>query len=124
MLDGFHVAFSRLKKRKVYVQHLIRERSREVAKLILNDKAYIYVCGDASRMARDVKNAIIDILALHNEKMDKRDAIKYVENMFDNGRYLQDIWSSIIPTKESKTKKNKENDNNSNEKNDESNKNN
>ena len=109
MLDAFHVAFSRLKKRKVYVQHLIRERSKEVAKMILDDKAYIYVCGDASRMAKDVKNAIIDILALHNEKMDKKDAIKYVENMQNNGRYLQDIWSSILTPQKSKIK-NKKND--------------
>ena len=85
--------------------------------MILNDNAYVFVCGDASRMAKDVTNAIIDILALHNENMDKKDAIKYVETKKKNGRYLQDIWSSIITTKKNKKLKlkddNSENNNNS-----------
>ena len=99
ILDEFCVAFSRLGSRKVYVQHMLREKSKDVSNMILNEKAYIFVCGDASHMAKDVENAIIDILALHNEKMDKREATKYVKTMQQQGRYMQDIWSSIIVDK-------------------------
>ena len=62
--------------------------------------------------AKDVKEAIIEILALENEKMDSKDAIKYVETMQENGRYLQDIWSSIIskPKLKLKTLKSKSKD--------------
>ena len=77
--------------------------------MILNEKAYIFVCGDASRMAKDVENAFIDILALHNENMDKREATKYITTMQNTGRYMQDIWSSIIVDRK-KDNKNKDND--------------
>lgn len=56
------VAFSRQDAEKVYVQHLMRKHADEVLDLIRNG-AYIYVCGDARTMARDVNSTLVDILA-------------------------------------------------------------
>lgn len=56
------VAFSRSGPKKVYVQHLMKERAAEINKL-LDEKAYFYVCGDAANMAREVNAILAQILA-------------------------------------------------------------
>ncbi|OAA55329.1 Riboflavin synthase-like beta-barrel [Niveomyces insectorum RCEF 264] len=55
-------AFSRDGPKKVYVQHRLRERAEQVSKL-LEERAYIYVCGDAANMAREVNTTLGQILA-------------------------------------------------------------
>ena len=62
--DKFEIitAFSRETKKKVYVQHRLKERSSEVNEL-LNKKAFFYVCGDAARMAREVNAVLAQIIA-------------------------------------------------------------
>jgi len=55
-------AFSRETAKKVYVQHRLKERAREINEL-LQQKAYIYVCGDAANMAREVNTALGQIIA-------------------------------------------------------------
>jgi NADPH-ferrihemoprotein reductase len=55
-------AFSRDGPSKVYVQHRLQERSKEVNELLLQ-KAYFYVCGDAANMAREVNTTLAKIMA-------------------------------------------------------------
>lgn len=55
-------AFSREGSEKVYVQHRLKERSKEVGEL-LSQRAYFYVCGDAAHMAREVNTVLAQILA-------------------------------------------------------------
>jgi NADPH-ferrihemoprotein reductase len=55
-------AFSREGSKKVYVQHRLKERSKEVSDL-LSQKAYFYVCGDAAHMAREVNTVLAQIIA-------------------------------------------------------------
>lgn len=55
-------AFSREGGKKVYVQHRLKERAKEVNEL-LQQKAYIYVCGDAANMAREVNTVLGQIIA-------------------------------------------------------------
>ena len=55
-------AFSREGAKKVYVQHRLRERAKEVNEL-LEKKAYFYVCGDAANMAREVNTVLGQIIA-------------------------------------------------------------
>ena len=92
-LDENHVAFSRDDPtgKKVYVQHLIKKEKKLVWELIQAD-CYIYVCGDASGMARDVQEALLEIL---EEKMGKgrSSAENYLKKMTNRGRYLLDVWS-------------------------------
>jgi NADPH-ferrihemoprotein reductase len=62
--DKFEIvtAFSREGPKKVYVQHRLKERAKEVNEL-LQQKAYFYVCGDASNMAREVNAVLAQILS-------------------------------------------------------------
>lgn len=55
-------AFSRQGSKKVYVQHRLKERSKEVSDL-LAQKAFFYVCGDAANMAREVNTVLAQIIA-------------------------------------------------------------
>ena len=55
-------AFSREGPKKVYVQHRLKERSKDVNEL-LQQKAYVYVCGDAANMAREVNTVLGQIIA-------------------------------------------------------------
>lgn len=67
-------AFSRQGPNKVYVQHRLKARAKEVNDLILQ-KAYIYVCGDAANMAREVHAILVEIVAeqrgISNEKAEE-----------------------------------------------------
>jgi NADPH-ferrihemoprotein reductase len=64
MGDKFELvtAFSREGPKKVYVQHRLKERAKEVNQL-LEQKAYFYVCGDAANMAREVNAVLAQIIA-------------------------------------------------------------
>jgi len=55
-------AFSREGSKKVYVQHRLKERAKEINAL-LDQKAFFYVCGDAANMAREVNATLAQILA-------------------------------------------------------------
>lgn len=62
--DNFELitAFSREGPKKVYVQHRLKEYAKEVNEL-LEKKAYLYVCGDAANMAREVNAVLAQIIA-------------------------------------------------------------
>ncbi|KAM0550302.1 hypothetical protein ACHAPJ_008972 [Fusarium lateritium] len=62
--DGFEIitAFSRDGPSKVYVQHRLKEHASEVNKL-MKEKASVYVCGDANRMARDTRHTLVQIIS-------------------------------------------------------------
>lgn len=55
-------AFSRDGPKKVYVQHRLKERSKDINEL-LQQKAYVYVCGDAANMAREVNTVLGQIIS-------------------------------------------------------------
>jgi sulfite reductase (NADPH) flavoprotein alpha-component len=74
------VAFSRDQEEKIYVQDRIRENAKDIKKW-LESGAYFYICGDKKKMAKDVRQVLIEILG--NEFLDK------LEN---EGRYLKDIY--------------------------------
>ena len=63
--------------------------------MILNKNAYIFICGDASKMAKDVENTIIELIALHS-KMSLIESTKYIENMKNTHRYNVDVWNSLF----------------------------
>lgn len=54
--------WSRDQKEKVYVQDKLRQQGAELWRWI-NDGAHIYVCGDANRMAKDVEQALLEVIA-------------------------------------------------------------
>lgn len=81
-LTEVFVAFSRKQKEKVYVQHLISQRAELVRKVLNDEEGYLYICGDATNMARDVHAVLLEILG--------EDCLKKIKG---DGRYLEDIWT-------------------------------
>ncbi|NWV46588.1 MTRR reductase, partial [Daphoenositta chrysoptera] len=75
-----------------YVQDVLRLCAKEVAKVLLKDRGYFYVCGDKKHMADDVSDAIVDILSMEMEA-DKLEAMKILAMLREAKRYLQDVWS-------------------------------
>ncbi|WUA87956.1 molybdopterin-dependent oxidoreductase [Streptomyces pseudovenezuelae] len=89
-LARLDTAFSRDQRAKVYVQ----DRMREHGPLLwswLQEGAHFYVCGDASRMAKDVDRALRDIAVLHGG-MDEAAAAAYVKQLATDKRYVRDIY--------------------------------
>ncbi|GME91798.1 unnamed protein product [[Candida] boidinii] len=83
-------AFSRESSKKIYVQHKMIENSSKINEL-LNNGAFIYVCGDASRMARDVHSALVKIL-VDERKLSEEVATDMLKNFKVLNRYQEDVW--------------------------------
>lgn len=90
VLSRLDVAFSRDGREKVYVQQRMRENAREIWNW-LEAGAHFYVCGDASRMAKDVNQALIDIVA-EQGKMKPAEAKKFVNQLTKDKRYQRDVY--------------------------------
>lgn len=89
-LHRLDLAFSRDQAHKVYVQHKLREHGRELFAWLENG-AHLYVCGDATRMAKDVHAALLDIVATHGGKS-AEDAADYINALQAQGRYARDVY--------------------------------
>jgi len=84
-------AFSRDTEVKVYVQHLISEQSKLIWGY-LEKGGYLYVCGDAKNMARDVSKTLVEIAKEVGGKNEEQ-AVQFVKTLRSSGRYLEDVWS-------------------------------
>lgn len=79
-------------KNAKYVQDSIRMNSKEICHLIHEKSAYVYICGDAANMSKDVLKCFVECLA--NEcNLSVEDSNKYFLDMMKNKRYKQDIWA-------------------------------
>ncbi|CAM4888912.1 unnamed protein product [Rotaria socialis] len=87
-----HVAFSRDQEEKIYVTHLLKDHGAKLWKLIKEDNASIYVCGDAKNMARDVHSILIDIAQTYGNMTLER-ATAFIKDLTQKDRYSQDVWS-------------------------------
>ncbi|NWX79665.1 MTRR reductase, partial [Alca torda] len=75
-----------------YVQDAIRLYAKEVARVLLKERGYFYVCGDKKHMADGVSDAVVDIISMEME-VDKLEAMKILAMLREAKRYLQDVWS-------------------------------
>ncbi len=89
-LSKIDVAFSRDQPEKVYVQHRMLERAQELYQW-LEKGAHFYVCGDATRMANDVHNALIEIVQTAGGKS-LEDATAYIDQLKKDKRYQRDVY--------------------------------
>jgi sulfite reductase (NADPH) flavoprotein alpha-component len=90
VLTRLDTAFSRDQARKVYVQDRMQERAKELYEW-LERGAYFYVCGDATRMAKDVETALLDVIARgSNGTLDH--AAEYLAAMKKQKRYQRDVY--------------------------------
>ena len=76
--------------RKSYVQDRLREHGAEVYAW-LEGGAYLYVCGDATRMAKDVHATLLALIAEHGGKS-ADDATDYLNALQAQGRYARDVY--------------------------------
>lgn len=89
-LTNLDVAFSRDQPEKVYVQHKMLERSKELYAW-LQEGAHFYVCGDATRMANDVHEALLQIVATEGA-MSAEAAEEFVAGLKKEKRYQRDVY--------------------------------
>ncbi len=90
LLTRLDVAFSRDQEEKVYVQHKMLEKGKELFTW-LEEGAHFYVCGDKDYMAKDVDNALISIIKAHGN-MEEESANNYVKELRKSGRYQVDVY--------------------------------
>ena len=90
LLTRLDLAFSRDQVQKIYVQTRMREQAAGFYAW-LEDGGHVYVCGDASRMARDVDRALIELIAGQRGRGDD-DAAEYVAALKRDKRYLRDVY--------------------------------
>lgn len=89
-LTRMNAAFSRDTDKKVYVQHRMEQNASELYQW-LQEGAHFYVCGDAKRMAKDVKQTLINIVQ-DQGKLDQEAAQNYVKQLVKSGRYQEDTY--------------------------------
>jgi sulfite reductase (NADPH) flavoprotein alpha-component len=90
VLTKIDTAFSRDGEQKVYVQHKMLEHSQELFEW-LEKGAYFFICGDKERMAKDVNEALINII--EKEGGMERDAAEaYLKELQKQGRYQRDVY--------------------------------
>lgn len=90
VLTRLDVAFSRDQADKIYVQDRMREHGAQLWAW-LEEGAHFYVCGDASRMARDVDAALKDVITTHGGMSEER-ALEYVSRLAREKRYARDVY--------------------------------
>jgi len=88
VLTRMNVAFSRDQEQKIYVQHLMAEHGKELYTW-LQEGAHLYVCGDEKRMAHDVHQALLRIVAA---EIGSDNAEDYVANLQKAKRYQRDVY--------------------------------
>ncbi|ASE61252.1 sulfite reductase [Chryseobacterium indologenes] len=89
-LTHLDLAFSRDTAEKVYVQHKLQQKAREVF-YWLEGGASVYVCGAREPMSRDVEETLLNIIQNEGKKT-KEQALHYLEEMELSGRYAKDVY--------------------------------
>lgn len=89
-LTRLDVAFSRDQPEKVYVQDVMRQRASDLWQW-LKEGACFYVCGDAERMAKDVHETLIGIVAQEGH-LSREEAVAFVDQLKKEKRYQRDVY--------------------------------
>ncbi|XP_074478706.1 methionine synthase reductase [Sebastes fasciatus] len=74
-----------------YVQHNLLLNSQCITDILLKQNGYLYVCGDAKNMAKDVNDTLMEMIRTELQ-VDQLEAMKTLAGLREEKRYLQDIW--------------------------------
>ncbi len=89
-LEKIDVAFSRDQEQKIYVQHRLIEKQKEIYEW-LNKGASIYLCGDMKQMARDVQKALLQIFETEGG-MSEEKALEFLKKLKKEKRFQTDVY--------------------------------
>ena len=90
VLNKIDLAFSRDQEHKIYVQDRIKQQGAELFEW-LEQGASVYVCGDGSKMAKDVHQALLEVIEQHGAKSSEQ-AQEYLADLRNNKRYQKDVY--------------------------------
>ena len=90
LLTNIDLAWSRDQAEKIYVQDKLIAQGSEIWQW-LQQGAYIYVCGDAKRMAKAVDLALQQIL-MTQAQYSQEQAINYLDELRSQKRYQRDVY--------------------------------
>ncbi|MEL7279072.1 MAG: sulfite reductase subunit alpha [Pseudomonadota bacterium] len=90
LLTRLDLAFSRDQSEKIYVQHRMIENGKDLFAQ-LEEGGHFYVCGDATRMAKDVDKALHQVVAEHGG-LSEEGAVEYVNGLKREKRYVRDVY--------------------------------
>jgi len=90
LLTRLDLAFSRDQAEKIYVQDRLKENAQAVFEW-LERGAHVYVCGDMSRMAKDVEATLLEIIATQG-KLSEQQAEQYLKDLRNAKRYQKDVY--------------------------------
>ncbi|MEM1300306.1 MAG: sulfite reductase flavoprotein subunit alpha [Pseudomonadota bacterium] len=90
LLTRLDLAFSRDQAEKIYVQHRMIENGKDLYAL-LEEGAHFYVCGDATRMAKDVDAALHKVIETQGGVTPEA-ATEYVNRLKREKRYVRDVY--------------------------------
>lgn len=90
VLTKLDLAFSRDRKEKVYVQDKMRLKGKELYEWIMQG-AHIYICGDKSRMAQDVKDTLLSIIETEGGISHEK-AVDMFKSLRKTGRLVEDVY--------------------------------
>ena len=88
VLTELFVSFSREQNEVKYVQDLLLENATELTRLIVEDGAHVYVCGDAKNMGKGVHDKLTSMLSSNG-----LDGAELLKKMTLEGKYKQDLWT-------------------------------
>ncbi|PJX25734.1 sulfite reductase [NADPH] flavoprotein, alpha-component [Advenella sp. S44] len=89
-LSRYSFAWSRDQQEKVYVQHKLLQEGQQLWQW-LQKGAHLYVCGDASRMAKDVEAALLAVISREGG-LSADDADAYLDELRESHRYQRDVY--------------------------------
>ncbi|MEV0296804.1 bifunctional nitrate reductase/sulfite reductase flavoprotein subunit alpha [Nocardia sp. NPDC050710] len=89
-LTRLDLAFSRDQRERIYVQHRMIEHGAELWAWLC-EGAHFYVCGDATRMAKDVDETLLRIAQIHG-KLDEAGALAFKKQLVADKRYVRDVY--------------------------------
>ncbi len=89
-LSKIDLAFSRDQQEKVYVQHKMKKKGKELYEWLQNG-ATLYVCGAKEPMSVDVENALVEIVQEYGSKR-AEEAVEFINRLKSEGLYLKDVY--------------------------------